>query len=151
MKRTLDERQQQVMGRIGSISFCVMYFVCAAAIVIQMIFGDGLLKNVAGETAALLAGGIVYLAGCMKNGIWTGKGRRATAMENLIYSVVFAGIFSALFGIVIQSKVSQDAAVGKYVGLFFLGVFILGFIVLTAMAKLSKSEENKQAKKYLDE
>ncbi|MGI6069312.1 MAG: DUF6773 family protein [Blautia sp.] len=151
MKQKLDERQQQVMGKIGSAGFCVMFFVCAAAIVIQMIWGDGSLKGVAGETAALLAGGIVYLAGCMKSGIWTGRKNKAGVLENLIYSVVFAGIFSVIFGLVIQNKVSQDALAGKYVGFFFLGISVIGFLVLTVMAQLSKAEEHRQEKKYLDE
>ena len=72
MKPQLDERQIQDASRIASISFYVMYMVCAISIVFQLITA-GHPKNVIGETMTLLAGGSVYLIGSVKKGLNTGK------------------------------------------------------------------------------
>lgn len=58
MKQKLDERQMQEAAKIASISFYVMYGVCALAIILQLIV-TGRLENVIGETAVIAAGGIV--------------------------------------------------------------------------------------------
>lgn len=65
MKQKLDERQIQEATKIASISFYVMYGVCALAIILQLIV-TGRLENVIGETAVIAAGGIVYLSGSVK-------------------------------------------------------------------------------------
>ena len=63
MKQKLDERQIQEATKIASISFYVMYGVCALAIILQLIV-TGRLENVIGETAVIAAG----LSICMENG-----------------------------------------------------------------------------------
>jgi len=61
-KSGLDERQERIMEEIGAKSFTVMFLVCAAVIVGELAW-SGDLGSVAGETAVLLAGGIIYMAG----------------------------------------------------------------------------------------
>ena len=75
-------------------------FACAASIIAQLAWKKDL-SAVAGETVVLLAGGVTCLFGTMKNGIWSKSGRRATVGENLLWSVVMAGIFSVLYAAVL--------------------------------------------------
>ena len=66
MKETLSKvadyskSEKERAAKAGGIAFSVIFLVCAAAIVIQLII-TGELLAVAGETAALLVGGATYI------------------------------------------------------------------------------------------
>lgn len=116
-KSGLDERQERIMEEIGAKSFTVMFLVCAAVIVGELAW-SGDLGSVAGETAVLAAGGIIYMAGCMKNGIWTKSGRKMTLGQNILLSVIFSGIFSAAYAFMIARKTADGVNVARIAGLF---------------------------------
>ena len=87
MKQKLDERQIQEATKIASISFYVMYGVCALAIILQLIV-TGRLENVIGETAVIAAGGIVYLSGSVKKGL--SRENSPSPLRSLFESTVFS-------------------------------------------------------------
>lgn len=150
MKHYLDERQEQVVNRIGAMAFYVMFFTCAITIIVQMVFLNSGLSSVAGETVALLGGGVVYLAASAKKGVFLQKGKTLTWKENFIFSIICAGISSALFGIAINGKAGPAVSIGKYIGMFFVGISVLGFAVLTIIAKCSECSRTMNGKKYED-
>ena len=94
MKQFFDERQTQTAEHLGTISFYVIFLVSITAILIQLTFFSAPLQNVLGETAAVLTGGLVYLSGCIKNGLWSSDKTKSSWRENLILSLVCSGIFS---------------------------------------------------------
>ena len=91
MKQKLDERQIQEATKIASISFYVMYGVCALAIILQLIV-TGRLENVIGETAVIAAGGIVYLSGSVKKGL--SRENSPSPLRSLFESTVFSALFT---------------------------------------------------------
>ena len=59
-KKFYDERQQQDADRNGRKAFEGTFFVLAAVIIAQMILAQGDVRQVLGETIAILAGGGIY-------------------------------------------------------------------------------------------
>lgn len=147
MRKGLDERQRQLVDRIGAHSFCVMFLTGAAAILAQLI-GMGNFQAVAGETVVFLAGGLVYLIGCLKNGIWEKSGKNMTRGQAFLFSVICSGIFSVFYGMAIARKAAQDVNVAKYVAAFFIGISALCFVSLQIMGKIAQMRREKQEKKY---
>ena len=86
-----DKRKQQ---STWNHQFYVIFLVSITAILIQLTFFSAPLQNVLGETAAVLTGGLVYLSGCIKNGLWSSDKTKSSWRENLILSLVCSGIFS---------------------------------------------------------
>ena len=122
MKQSFDERQKQTLEHIGSNGFYVIFLALTAAILIQLGFFSTPLKNILGETVALLIGGFVYLGSCI----------------------------NVFYGLSISQKAGANAPVGKYVCLFFTGIFLLGFLVTTLLSLGAKKQEQKQERKYSD-
>lgn len=142
-KSGLDERQERIMEEIGAKSFTVMFLVCAAVIVGELAW-SGNLGSVAGETAVLAAGGIIYMAGCMKNGIWTKSGRKMTLGQNILLSVIFSGIFSAAYAFMIARKTADGVNVARIAGLFFIVVAAFCFLCLWCLGKLAWNKHEKE-------
>ena len=67
-KKFYDERQQQDADRNGRKAFEGTFFVLAAVIIAQMILAQGDVRQVLGETIAILAGGGIYLGLTVKDG-----------------------------------------------------------------------------------
>lgn len=144
MKKTgLDERQERVMERIGAGSFLVMFLACAAVITIELICGWDI-KSVLGETAALAAGGIIYLIGSIKNGIWTKNGRKMTFGQNLLLSFVFSGVFSIAYAFIIAKRAAGNVHVARLIGVFFIGIAALCFLCLWSLGKLAQNRHEKE-------
>lgn len=146
-KSGLDERQEKLVDKIGMRSFMVMFFACAAAIIAQLAWKKDL-SVVAGETVVLLAGGVTCLFGTMKNGIWSKSGRRATVGENLLWSVVMAGIFSVLYAAVLLLRGGDSGKVAGAALGFFAGVGVLGSVVLTILGFVAQKRKEKEEEKY---
>lgn len=146
-KSGLDERQQQLVSRTGEISFYVMFGVCAAVILVQLIlYGNP--ERVLGETLVLIAGGATCLAGGIKNGIWTRSNREMTAGQNLLGSTVCGAVFTVFYALALGRKAGADVNISKYVVFFFVGITALCFLCLTIMGKAARSKKEKLEKKY---
>lgn len=149
MKNELDERQNQIVDKVGKISFLVMFGVCVAVIIGQMLW-KGSIENVAGETVIFAAGGITYLAGSIKNGIWSSRNRKMSVGQNLLGSVICAGIFSILYAALISGKTTDTGAVMRYTAFFFIGITVLSFLCLYILGKITEAQNRKQEEKYLE-
>lgn len=148
MKSQLDERQIQDASRIASISFYVMYMVCAISIVFQLITA-GHPKNVIGETMTLLAGGSVYLIGSVKKGLNTGKSH--SPVRILLESTGFSIVFTVFYVFAIRKKAGPEAEISTTVLLFFTGITVLCFFTLKLMDFIAERKRRQQEQKYADE
>lgn len=148
MKLKLDERQKQEENNAAARSFLVMFALSVAAIVIQMCFFKESFRTIAGETVVLLGGSIMYLAGCLKRGLFLHKGRHLSIVEMIVLSVIFSGIFSIFFGIMVFQNTQQAVFAGRAAGGFFAGVSVLCFCVLLVMSKCSLRQQQKNERKY---
>ena len=105
MKETLSKvadysrMEKEKAAKAGSMAFSLMFLICAAAIVIQLIT-SGSLRAVLGESVALLSGGIVYIALMVYNGVWeSAMGTGNILLRDILVSVVCAGVFAGLLAI----------------------------------------------------
>lgn len=147
MKNGLDERQNQEMARIGMYGFYTMFIASAAVIVAELIW-KGTFELLLGETVIFLAGGLTYLIGCMKKGIWAKSGRDMTLGECALMSIVFSGIFTIFYVIAVSRKAGISLNLSKYAAAFFVGIGVLCFLCLVTMGKISQKSREKQEKKY---
>lgn len=147
MKKELDERQEQVINKIGTRSFYVMFGVCLAVIVVKLLW-KGSLENVFGETLVFLTGGTTCLIGNIKNGIWTRTGVKMSIAQNLLLSVICSGFFSILYAVILSGKVDDSVPVARFAALFFVGITALCFICLLIMGKFAHNKKEEQEKKY---
>ena len=112
-----NELERRRAAKAGSISFSIMFLVCAVTIVVQMLM-DGSFPMIIGETAALFAGGLVYIFFIVKNGAWNGAMPKGTPKKDLVISLVCVGVFSIVFYLIIQKNVTALQAVGLSVCFF---------------------------------
>lgn len=69
-----NELEKQRAARTGNLSFSIMFLVCAMMIAVQMLIaGSDVVQYqsyslIMGETAALFAGGLIYIFWVVKNG-----------------------------------------------------------------------------------
>lgn len=125
----------------GNISFCIMFFVCAITIIVQM-FMRGNLSMVIGETAALLAGGLVYIFASIRNGAWNGAWIKSGPKKDGIVSLVCVGIFSIVFCLILKKHVSASRAVGIAL-CFFAVLSIISYALLRGISHLSQKRADK--------
>ncbi|AWY99096.1 DUF6773 family protein [Blautia argi] len=92
--------------------YVVIFLALTAAILIQLGFFSTPLKNILGETVALLIGGFVYLGSCIKNGLWNPAKSAGSWQNNLIVSLV-CSVFQCFYGLSISQKAGANAPVGN--------------------------------------
>lgn len=146
-KKGLDERQRQIVAGVGAVSFYIMFGVCAAVIVIQLIF-RGNLQEVVGETIVFVAGGVACLTGTLKHGIWAKSDAKISLGQNLLGSVICSGMFSVFLAMALSKKVSDGAKIARYTGIFFLVITLVCFACLLIMGKAAQGKREKQEKMY---
>lgn len=134
------ELEKQRAVKAGNLSFSVMFFVCAIAIVLQM-FVTGSLSLVIGETVILVTGGLVYLYFIVKNGAW-GTFTPSTPKKDLAVSSLCAGMFSIAFYFILMKKTDFIYAIGGAV-CFFAVIFVAAYILLRLLSYLSEKRLHK--------
>lgn len=149
MRRGLDERQNQLVDRIGARSAYVMFWISAAVIVAELIW-LGNFRVVVGETIIFSVGGLTCLAGCLKDGIWEKDGSNMSAGHSILLSVICSGVFSIFYAFAISRKVGEDVNVTKYVAAFFIGISLICFVSLQIMRKIARVNRRRQENKYLE-
>lgn len=136
-----NELEKQRAAGTGNISFCIMFFVCAIAIIVQMLM-RGNLPMVIGETAALLAGGLVYIFASIRNGAWNGAWIKSGPKKDGIVSLVCVGIFSIVFCLILKKHVSASQAVG-IACCFFAVLSVISYALLRGISHLSQKRADK--------
>lgn len=125
-----NKLEKEKATRAGNAAFGLMFTVCAAMIIIQMLIAEDL-RVVAGETVVLLVGGVIYIGIMTYNGIWeTGSKFKSTPFTDALTATVCAGVFAAVLAVFyIRLGVATSQAVRSAL-LFFVGIAIAGFGVL---------------------
>lgn len=148
-KKFYDERQQQDAERNGRKAFEGTFFVLAAVIIAQMILAQGDVRQVLGETIAILAGGGIYLGLTVKDGNLNRHTPRV--MENLIISLSCGVFFALLFIVTMYLKTAGRTSL-QVLGIWGAGCmvlfFVLGMAVLTILAKSAERRQKKMEEKY---
>ncbi len=127
--------QKQEAVKASSYGFITVFMVCAAAILVQLVtYAD--MRLVIGETAAILAGGIIYLMLVVRAGAWNGPKKEAEAISrDLLVSAVTSLVFTVpFFFIALRYSVRNEFQLSIA---FFGIIFIISFVVLRALAAIS--------------
>lgn len=126
------EREKAVKAE--NIAFCAIFFVCAAAIVVQLVF-TGRLSAVAGETVTLLVGGAVYIGIMLYNGVWeTGSKFKSTPVKDFLVSLLCGGIFAAVLVFQYIKLGADTVRTMEFAVMFFVVTTAIGFALLRVLA-----------------
>lgn len=157
MKETLDKvvvyegwvRQKAL--KAGSLAFASMFVISVLAIIIQMLLTVDI-RLVLGETATALVGGILYASIMVYNGIWDKcLPKSATIWRDFFTSVIFAGIFTVIYGVCLFRMGATETQITRLTLGFLIGIIIVAFIILRLLAfinrKRNQNSLNVQEKK----
>lgn len=134
------ELEKQRAARSGNISFGIMFLVCAAAIVVQMIM-TGDLSLIIGETVILIFGAGVYIFSSVNNGAWNGTRIKSTHKKDFIVSVICVGIFSILLCLILSKTMVLSRAIGMSI-CFFIVLSTVSYALLRGISYLSKKKSD---------
>lgn len=138
-----NKLEKEKVAKAGNIAFGLMFFICTAAIVIQLII-TGELPTVVGETVTLLIGGMAYIGIMLFSGVWeTGSRFKSTPFHDILISVVCSGIFTvALIFSYIRMGAKPSQTVYMAI-IFFVGITIVGFVVLRILSYCNRKRKAK--------
>lgn len=140
-----NELERQGAARSGNISFSIMLLVCAMTIIVQMLM-TGNLSLVVGETAALLAGGLVYVFLTVVYGAWNGSWIKSAPGKDFMISLICAGVFSAVLYLMLRKHTAEPKAVCMAI-CFFAVLSAISYALLRGLSRLSQ----RKLHKYKDE
>ena len=126
----LDEMQDNKLLKIEEFGFWLVFWILAAAILLQALMGTTL-KELAGEIAALLAASVYIAISSLKNGLWTRK-YAPTLKANVITSAIASSIFgviNAIRAFAVLKKPIEFSTTIQIVAMC-VGVYILCFALL---------------------
>lgn len=128
---TLEKKK---IEKAGNIAFGLTFLVCAAAIIIQLIATLNLVI-VIGETVTLFVGGTSYIAIMVYNGVWESGSRYTNNFfKDFLVSVMCSGFFTVAL-VICYIRLGANTSQIVYIAiLFFIGIAILGFVVLRILA-----------------
>ena len=151
MKETLDkvavyeEWAKRKALKAGNLAFASMFMIGVVAIIIQMLLTVDI-RFVLGETISVLAGGILYAAIMVYNGIWDKcLPKRATIWRDFLTSVICAGIFSVIYGVCLLKMGATETQITRLTLEFLIGITIVAFIVLRILAFINRKKNQKSA------
>ena len=137
--------EKEKKAKAGNAAFMLMFSACVIAIVIQMALTADL-GRAAGETAAVIIGGIVYLALILYNGLWERRTEKKLWLTDLVVSILCGGFFSVLYGCCILKMGAERIEAVRLGTGFFVGITIVGFLILRGLASISKKQRDKGKK-----
>lgn len=133
-------------AKAGNVAFMVMFFICVIGSLLQIVF-TGDIKIAVGETAAVIVGGAAYTSLILYNGLWESRARKKRAcFSDLVISILCGGVFSVLYSFcILRMGADKIQAIQLGTG-FFLGITIIGFLVLRGLAWINKKQRNRREK-----
>lgn len=157
MKETLDKVVvyegwvKQKALKAGNLAFASMFVISVLASIIQMLLTVDI-RLVLGETATALVGGILYASIMVYNGIWDKcLPKSATIWRDFFTSVIFAGIFTVIYGVCLFRMGATETQITRLALGFLIGIIIVAFIILRLLAfinrKRNQNSLNVQEKK----
>ena len=151
MKETLDkvavyeEWAKRKALKAGNLAFASMFMIGVAAIIIQMLLTVDI-RFVLGETISVLAGGILYAAIMVYNGIWDKcLPKSATIWRDFLTSVICAEIFSAIYGVCLLRMGATETQITRLALEFLIGITIVAFIILRILAFINQKKNQRPA------
>lgn len=149
MKETLakvadyDKMEKEKAARAGNIAFSMIFLVCAATIVIQLIV-TGTLLIVLGETVTLLTGGTVYIMLMVCGGVWESASKFGnTLVRDILVSAVFSGIFAVILAVFYIRMGAEIRQAARMASIFFAGITAVCFVVLRILAYVNRKRKDK--------
>lgn len=136
-----NELEKQRAARAGCLSFSVMFLVCGAAIIVQILM-TGNLSLVTGETTVLLTGGLIYIFSVIKNGAWNGTRIKSTPKNDFITSLICVSVFSIVFYLLLRKNIAAAQAAGIAV-CFFIILSAISYALLRGISHLSRKKSDK--------
>lgn len=136
-----NELVKQRAVRIGNISFCIMFLICAMTIIVQMLM-TGNLSLIIGETVVLLAGGLIYIFFIVTSGAWNGSVVKSTPKKDFIISLICVGIFSIVFYLLLKKHTAESQAIGIAI-CFFIVLSAISYALLRGLSYLSQRKFDK--------
>lgn len=145
LKETLDSiadysrLEKEWTVKTGQTAFVIMFAVCAAVLVIQLMMGS-MLPTVLGETVTLFAGGIAYIGVMLYRGIGSPDAPFKDALTGIICS---GGTTLAL--IVRSARLGMPPRrIAVVAILFFFGIMILGFSLMKALTLIQQQRKRRR-------
>lgn len=141
-----SELEKKQKAKAGNVAFMVMFFTCVIGILLQIALTSDI-KIVMGETAAVIVGGIAYISLLLYNGLWESRaGKKRAWFSDLVISILCSGVFSVLYGFcILRMGADKIRAIQLGTG-FFLGITIIGFLILRGLAWINKKQRNRREK-----
>ena len=142
-KNMLDEMQDNKLLKIEEFGFWLVFWILAAAILLQALMGTTL-KELAGEIAALLAASVYVAFSTLKNGLWTRKYTPTLKMSVLASAIpsFILGVINAIRAFVILKKPIAFGATIQIVAMC-VGVYVLCFALLEVFRLIYKKRREK--------
>ena len=129
--------------KAGNLAFGLTFFVCTAAIIIQLIV-MGTLPIVLGETVTLLTGGIAYIGMMVHNGVWrTGTGIKSTPLRDFLISLMCACVFTAALVLSYIRLGANAVQTVRIAMIFFAGTAIFDFALLRILTYCNQKRREK--------
>lgn len=142
-KNNLDERQELEALKMERRGFVIMYLGLASAIVIQVfLYGQDVLRYVAGETVVLCIGGGYSAVMSLRKGIWS-RTLAASAKSNFVVSFIISGIFALILGIIIYVRFGMGKVALESALIFFVCMLLVCYAVLMGMLIAYKRKQKK--------
>lgn len=141
-----NELERKKAQKAGNIAFIVMFAICVLAIIIQMwVTVD--FKIVLGETIAIILGGIVYISIMVRNGVWEINSKtKNTLLRDAVISVLCACTFSIIYAFLIVKQGADKSQAVQMSVMFFIGIMVVGFVVLRLLAYANNKQRMKKQK-----
>ena len=118
-----SELEKKQKAKAGNVAFMVMFFTCVIGILLQIALTSDI-KIVMGETA----------------------GKKRAWFSDLVISILCSGVFSVLYGFcILRMGADKIRAIQLGTG-FFLGITIIGFLILRGLAWINKKQRNRREK-----
>ena len=141
-KSNLDERQELKLLRIEHNGCWLAFWGLLLVILIQILSGNGDIRNIGGEWAVFMCLAFYILVSCIRNGIWDRK-LKPNFKTNIIVSSIAAivmGIFWFVLSYKNYHKLEGSIAVGVFM---FVLVEILCLLALMISSKMYKKRLQK--------
>ncbi len=129
--------------KAGNLAFGLTFFVCTAAIIIQLIV-MGTLPIILGETVTLLTGGIAYIGMMVHNGVWrTGAGIKSTPLRDILISAACACVFTAALVLCYIRLGANAVQTARIAMIFFAGTATFDFVLLRILTFCNQKRREK--------
>lgn len=138
-----SQLEKEKAAKTGNIAFGLSFAICTVMIIVQLIV-TGDLRYVAGETAVLLIGGVVYIGMMSYNGIYEINSKlKKSPFTDAVISIICAVLFTIALA-VYYAKMGAEVSQVVYAALiFFIGISFVGFGVLRMLAHFSHKRQEK--------